>query len=146
MSKEIDTAIFRDHQKGSDELKLNHDCVRDLLLTIEETLPLDATALTTGLHQHENLMKYEYDEIVYCIVKLREAGFVETVGQDLTSRVGRVIKVRGLTYSGHLFLDNIRESTRWRKVKEKASSAGVVALNVMAGLAESYAKKALGLE
>ncbi|MOA45882.1 hypothetical protein D3C78_1683280 [compost metagenome] len=83
---------------------------------------------------------------MYCVSKLREAGYIETVGQDLTSKVGRVIKVRGLTYTGHLFLDNIRESARWRKVKEKANSAGIVALNVMASLAESYAKKALGLE
>lgn len=128
------------------QLRLNHDCVRDLLLTIEEGLPLDAMALTTELNQHESLRKYEYDELVYCILRLREAGYIETVGQDLTSKVGRVIKVRGLTYSGHLFLDNIREPSRWKKVKEKADSAGIVALNIMAGLAESYAKKALGLE
>ncbi|MDU0332638.1 DUF2513 domain-containing protein [Paenibacillus sp. 3LSP] len=127
-------------------MRLNHDCVRDLLLTIEETLPLDAIALTPGLHQHENLSKYEYEEIVYCVSKLREAGFIETIGQDLISPAGRVIKVRGLTYTGHLFLDNIREPSRWKKVKEKADSAGIVALNIMAGLAESYAKKALGLE
>lgn len=127
-------------------MRLNHDCVRDLLLTIEDSLSLDAVVLTTQLNQHENLEKYEYAELVYCILRLREAGYIETVGQDLTSNVGRVIKVRGLTYSGHLFLDNIRESTRWKKVKEKADSVGNVALNIMAGLAESYAKKALGLE
>ncbi|MBU5673260.1 DUF2513 domain-containing protein [Paenibacillus brevis] len=126
-------------------MKLNHDCVRDLLLTIEETLPLDAMALTTGLHQHENLSKYEYAEIVYCVSKLREAGYIETIGQDLISPVGRVIKVRGLTYTGHLFLDNIRDNKVWRTVKRQAATLASVSMNMLTSLAESTVKQMLGL-
>lgn len=127
-------------------MKLNHDCVRDILMTIETELKVDACVLLTELNKHETLEKYSYDEVLYCSIRLREAGFIETVGTDLVGTVGRIPKIRGLTYEGHLFLDNIRDNSRWTKVKEKANSAGMAALNLLAALAESYAKKALGLE
>ncbi|GGH17417.1 DUF2513 domain-containing protein [Paenibacillus segetis] len=127
-------------------MKLNHDCFREMLLTIESELKVDACVLLTELHKHDDLEKYEYDEVLYCSIKLREAGFIETVGTDLVGVVGRIPKIRGLTYAGHLFLDNIRDNSRWNKVKQKAISSGMVALNILASLAESYAKKAIGLE
>ncbi|MGI2294179.1 DUF2513 domain-containing protein [Paenibacillus sp. GXUN7292] len=127
-------------------MKLNHDCVRDILLTIESELDVDGFMLSTKLQEHDNLAKYSYKEILYCSIRLREAGFIETIGTDITSSVGRILKIRGLTYDGHLFLDNVRDNSRWSKVKETAKSSGVVAINLLAALAETYAKKALGLD
>lgn len=127
-------------------MKLNHDCIRDIMLVIETELNVDAAVPLTTLHKYDTLEKYDYSEILYCSIRLREAGFIETVGTDLIGTVGRIPKIRGLTYEGHLFLDNIRSNSRWNKVKEKASSVGMVALNIIANLAESYAKKEIGLD
>ena len=135
-----------DKLKGRVVLVFNFDCVRDILLTMESELGVDATVLLTEFHKYENLKDYTYDEVLYCTLRLRDGGLIETVGTDLVGAVGRIPKVRGLTYTGHQLLDNIRDNSRWSKAKEKAASVGNVTLTMLGSIAESYAKKALGLE
>jgi hypothetical protein len=101
--------------------------------------------LTTELSKNENLSQYEYSDIAYCTLRLREAGYIETIGQDISSSYGRIIKIRGLTYSGHLFLDNIRDNQVWAGVKKKASVFKSTSINILAGLAEAFLKEKLGL-
>lgn len=49
----------------------------------EDSLSLNAMVLTTELNQHENLEQYKYAELVYCILRLREAGVKKIRFHDL---------------------------------------------------------------
>lgn len=45
----------------------------------------------------------------------------------------------GLTWSGHIFLDNIRNDTIWNAVKEKSKKIGKVSITALASAAGGLA-------
>lgn len=54
--------------------------------------------------------------------------------------------VRGLTWEGHEFVDNIRNKNIWESTKKRVSGlVGSLSLSVVAAVAEAEAKKLLGL-
>lgn len=126
-------------------MKLNSDCVREVLLTCEE-VPLNSHPPLENFFTQKRLEKYSNDEISYSMKKLVEAGFVDF----------KTIRVWGgpdfdgifldITWQGHQFLDAIRSDTVWTKTKEKISSTvGSTSLQVMGTLASTIASKLLGL-
>lgn len=126
-------------------MKLNSDCVREVLLTCEEVPINSHTPLETFFSQ-KRLEKYSSDEIAYSMKKLVEAGFIDFK----TVRVWGGPDFDGIfldiTWNGHQFLDAIRSDTVWAKTKEKISSTvGSTSLQVMGTLASTIATKLLGL-
>ncbi|MED1303684.1 hypothetical protein BK704_28820 [[Bacillus thuringiensis] serovar konkukian] len=124
-------------------MKLNHDCVRDLLLTVEDTehgvsLPLD------DLFQEERLRPYSNNDVVYTVQRLKEAGYLNVV--DANTYDGYEAFINHITWNGHQFLDNIRDKTVWEKTKEKASIVGSVSLPILSELAKTYIADMLGLK
>ena len=119
-------------------MKLNYDCVRDVLLavekskTIDEELNLNPLAVETIFEQ---LPKYEDSEILYTIEKLKEAGYINAA---LHFAAGHFIDgtVSSITYSGHEYLDNIREPEVWRKVKAMLKNAGATTLPLISQAAQ----------
>ena len=111
-------------------MKLNYDCVRSVLLngekskTIDEELKLNTLAVATIFEPDP---KDEDSEILYTIDKLKEAGYINAV---LQFAAGHFIDgtVSSITYSGHEYLDNIREPEVWRKVKTMLKNAGATTL------------------
>ena len=58
-------------------MKLNYDCVRSVLLTVEKSKTIDEELNLNPLTVEtifEQLTKYEDNEILYTIEKLKEAG------------------------------------------------------------------------
>nr|DAR35051.1 MAG TPA: protein of unknown function DUF2513 [Caudoviricetes sp.] len=58
-------------------MKLNYDCVRSVLLTVEKSKTIDEELNLNPLTVEtifEQLPKYEDNEILYTIEKLKEAG------------------------------------------------------------------------
>lgn len=102
-------------------MKLNYDCVRSVLLTVETIF--------------EQLPKYEDNEILYTIEKLKEAGYINAA---LQFAAGHFIDgaVSSTTYSGHEYLDNIREPDVWRKVKAMLKNAGATTLPLISQAAQ----------
>ena len=119
-------------------MKLNYDCVRSVLLTVEksntidEELNLNPLAVETIFEQ---LPKYEDSEILYTIEKLKEAGYINAA---LHFAAGYFIDgtVSSITYSGHEYLDNIREPEVWRKVKAMLKNAGATTLPLISQAAK----------
>ncbi|GAC42774.1 DUF2513 domain-containing protein [Paenibacillus popilliae] len=122
-------------------MKLQHDCVRDLLLTIEEELPLGKYFSTGSIH--EKMQQYSKEDIFYTALKLLEAGYIDAT--EIKSIGLNDLKIKSLTYFGHLFLDNIRDDRIWVETKSAASKLSGVSLTVLAELASSYVKRKLGL-
>jgi hypothetical protein len=119
-------------------VKLNQDCVRNLLLTIEEELSINEPLDAVRLQQKPRLQQYCLDDIVYTISKLKEAGFINA--DVLVTLDGTDAIVSSLTYNGHLFLDNIRDDGVWKLTKQAASKLSSVSLNILAELASSYSR------
>jgi len=126
-------------------MKLNHECVRDLLLTIEEEVPFNGLLRLDRLEQFSTLSNYSHEEILYCLSKLHEAKFIHA--KEIRFLEGlKDIYVQELTWDGHAFLDNIRDPKVWKKVKEKASFLKSVSISMLGELGSNVVKKSLGLE
>ncbi|PFJ14750.1 hypothetical protein COD67_07030 [Bacillus cereus] len=124
-------------------MKLNHDCVRDLLLTVEESTTDEILSLYF-LPQKQRLENYQVDDITYTIQRLKEAGYLNVI--DIATSDGYSAIINSITWNGHQFLDNIRDKTVWKKTKEKASILGSVSLPILSELAKAYISDMLGLK
>ncbi|PFE42468.1 hypothetical protein CN317_23895 [Bacillus cereus] len=124
-------------------MKLNHDCVRDLLLTVEESDRNELLSLHFLLDKNK-LQSYSEDDIFYTIQRLIEAGYINADTQ--TYFEGQDAIISSITWNGHQFLDNIRDKSIWEKTKEKASVVGGVSLPILSELAKSYLAEKLGLK
>ena len=104
-------------------MKLNHDCIRELMLYIEENLELGEMidmSITT-------ISDFSEEDTIYSAVKLHEAGYlsgdvVQTLGGEYRAMI------RGITWEGHKFLDTIRDNQVWSHTKtvlSKVSSASI---------------------
>ena len=119
-------------------MKLNYDCVRSVLLTVEKSKTIDEELNINPLTVEtifEQLPKYEDNEILYTIEKLKEAGYINAA---LHFAAGHFIDgaVSSITYSGHEYLDNIREPEVWRKVKAMLKNAGATTLPLISQAAK----------
>lgn len=119
-------------------MKLNYDCVRSVLLTVEKSKTIDEELNINPVTVEtifEQLPKYEDSEILYTIEKLKEAGYINAVLQFAAEHFidGAVSSI---TYSGHEYLDNIREPEVWRKVKTMLKNAGAITLPLISQAAQ----------
>jgi len=132
-------------------MRLNPDCVRAILLAVEE-----ATDVETGLYytagpdeDDENaptvLAGYTDNEIRYHINQCDLAGFFT----DCNQYVNGNCLIMDLSPIGHEFLANIREESNWEKVKNISTKAGSKSLKAMSQIAtaviEGLIKSQLGL-
>ncbi|MCP2086131.1 UNVERIFIED_ORG: hypothetical protein J2Y81_002148 [Paraburkholderia sediminicola] len=116
-------------------MKLDKDLVREILLALEASdhNPLGWVTL--------KIPERSPKEIAYHVMLLDEAGLI--VGQDLCSMGpdGFDWAPRRLTYSGHEFLDTVRDGEVWRRVKAGAEQAGAASITLLMGLGKAYAKQ-----
>ncbi|MCD7753942.1 MAG: DUF2513 domain-containing protein [Clostridiales bacterium] len=144
-------------------MKLDMDCVRDVLLCVEENtdyhthcafadtsfdvealLGRESAALPT--YHSDLLRKYGNGKLLYHVRYCVEAGLL--VQQREPSMVSYGIEICDLTVSGHELLGNIRPSANWSKAKTGIQKAGGAGLEVVKAIAEAVAsaavKQALG--
>ncbi len=119
-------------------MKLLHDCVRDVMLCIEENLDDGQTISTTYIF--ETLKDYSLKDINYTCKKLKEAGYL-----IIEQFIGGNIMVRDITYSGHQFLDSIRDNNIWIKTKSKISKLAGVSLPIIQQVATQMIAIELGI-
>lgn len=124
-------------------MKLNIDCIRDVMLWAEANSDLRHpaiyidTVLSKSLAeayeevpppipppQFELLTRYDNDEIVYHIKYCIRAGLLD----EFASPDGYSIGVSDLTPSGHAFLESIRYPVVYEKVKKVLNMLGVKSL------------------
>ncbi|MCX2885906.1 DUF2513 domain-containing protein [Bacillus velezensis] len=120
-------------------MKLNRDCMRDVLLTVEEEVGFKDSVSIQTLHTFPRLKEYELVDIFYCVEKLMEARFV--VGITYKGGAG----VSELTFKGHEFIESIRDDDVWNKTKNELGKVGGATLPIIVELATSFLKTKLGL-
>lgn len=132
-------------------MKLNLDCVRSILLCVEDNTGLrtrcifvdsyrDSKLATMGMktqkqmdYQKELLEEYDIDELMYHVKYCIEADLIaEVQGSSLYLR-----QIADLTPKGHNFLANIRDNSVWGGVKSVAAKIGSKSLDAVTQIASN---------
>ena len=131
--------------EGSLRMKLNIDCVRDLLLAIEsevnftENLKYPSVNINS-LCESDFLKKYQKCDICYAALKLNEGGFIDLTPTYGDNRITSIL-IDSLTYEGHQFLESIKPPNVWTKTKNKAAKIGSFAVDIVSQIAIDYILK-----
>ena len=123
-------------------MKLDLDCIRDILLTVEENTGYNEymTVSETSM-EYSLLKKHDNKQIMYHIIQSEKANLIEAEQIDLAGN----ILIKDLTPYGHKFIANIRENSNWNKIKKIANEVGTtsleaimqIAINVIGGIITS---------
>jgi hypothetical protein len=100
-------------------MKRNWDTVREILVMLEEKKNHKEPI------QSENFSEDRLEEISYHMELVLEAGLVEGEMIRVMLPGPTPFMVFRLTWSGHEFLDSIRNDTLWNKIKTKVAEAGL---------------------
>lgn len=118
-------------------MKLNYDCIRDILLTIEsQTTPM---SMTTN-DFFSLLPNYSSTELTYCCWKLYEAGYLTlyTFKPPFSSSESITIRLIGdLTFKGHEFLADIKPVKTWEKIAPALRKFGSASFSTVANIASA---------
>ena len=109
-------------------MRLNLDCIRDILLYVEEVATPRQPVFfdSDGEFQVDSaLCKYSLEEVQYHLNQCNLSGFFLKPNLDF----GGCWIVIDLTPKGHEYLGSIRDSSNWKTVKERAAKIGVTTLN-----------------
>lgn len=120
-------------------MKLNLDCIRDILFLLEEKLTIssDLEILTLELDEISSILStYDVGEISNTLIVLNEAGFI-VCDTFFSSDFIEDISVSRITYSGYQFLESIRPEPVWHKVKNISSRVGSFSINAISQIAVS---------
>ena len=126
-------------------MKLNHNCIRAILLHSEEHLMFDEDLDWQPLDLADYcdaIPKYSRQEIAYTLYLLDEADYIDAHVIEADGGIYD-IRVYRLTYSGHEFIDTIRSNTIWNKVASAISTIGSASLPILQELGSYYALELL---
>lgn len=133
-------------------MKLNPDCIRNLMLFLEEkttTQLLDINGHITAAYsgwcparfaELPEFRDYTIEEILYHTMQLSENGYIVTdylFNPEKSDVTFRLTKVFYLTPKGHDFAANIRNENHWKeKIKPVFSVFGTISLSIIGAVAE----------
>jgi len=109
-------------------MKLNHDCIRDIILFIEDTTTASIPyVLVINIQNHLNSI-YDNETINYHVLFIGSAHLVEKVS---VADNNIPLTVWDLTPLGHDYAGNIRDTKVWSKLKSVTSKLASISLPVL---------------
>lgn len=120
-------------------MRLNHDCIRDILLYIEENTTDELDTLSSSDLISNLQSKYNEDTINYHLRKIHTAGLVD----DILYSEGIPHCISSLSWEGHAYVDNIRDDKVWKKLKDISKSITSVSLPILIETAADVVKSFL---
>lgn len=129
-------------------MKLNYDCIRDLLLALETSLEFDEylefnPISFDDLLEIECLSEYSEQDLLYSIINLDDAGFIETISGVYDGSPLQNISIIRIAYCGHELIETIRPKGIWQKTKAILSEVGTVSLPLLSGVSSSLLNNAI---
>lgn len=115
-------------------MKLNNDCIRDILLSVES---MDYNEEWTIDNLILLLTDYSEDELQYHCIKLHEAGFLKAITVRSLRSPLQIARIQDLTFEGHQFLANIRSDKNWNTTKKIAKSIGANSISAITQIASN---------
>lgn len=125
-------------------MKLNPDCIRDILLRVEEETSYGKQLVISKYEsERTEFLQYKREEIFYHLEQCKMGYLIDAVS-SLSE-----FEIYCLTPKGHEFIENIRQDTSWNQVKTVSKQLGVYSLNALfeisISLISDTIKKHLGL-
>lgn len=113
-------------------MKLNPDCIRDILLSVEDACDFNKKLIYSRDTDIQRLQKYSHDEIIY---HTRQCKLSELIIGSKMFDGGESCIIGDLSPAGHEFLANIRKDTVWNGVKSVAGKVGATSLSALTQIA-----------
>ncbi|NFL75523.1 DUF2513 domain-containing protein [Clostridium sporogenes] len=110
-------------------MRLNPDCIRDILLTVEESTGFNSTMYYPD--DYELLSKYSNNEVLYHIKQCELSELITEVSWFIDSACA----IHDLSPEGHKFLADIRSDTTWNKTKEISKKVGSSSISALKEIA-----------
>lgn len=114
-------------------MKLDIDCVRDVLLEFED-YPVDCYAIDDF---PKTISKHGKDNVEYTFAKLKEAGYINADIKLFPDGQYEHYGIYDITFAGHQFLETIRDSKVWDQTKKIASNVGSRTFEVITQIAST---------
>ena len=113
------------------------DLIRELLFKLEaHTLPPGSVELFRGNEPTISVEGYSPQQIVFHLLLIKEAGFIESPGTQVMPGV----TFRRLSWAGFDFLNSVRSPEVWRKTKGGVEAAGGFTVDLLKDLAKGFLK------
>lgn len=112
-------------------MKLNYDCVRDVMLYLEENLIFGNPIRDTNIN-----LNYDIKEIRYSLLKLHEINYLDGSVSKYMDGDYSVITI-DITFYGHKFIGEIQSDTIWDKTKSVSKDLGIQTINGITQIAGS---------
>ncbi|CCE25782.1 DUF2513 domain-containing protein [Methylotuvimicrobium alcaliphilum] len=116
-------------------MKRDWELVRKILLKIEALETIKRSVVCA-----QDIEDYDEENVSYHIYLLEQAGLIEAAVQKHHNTGIRALAYN-LTWSGHEFLDVIRDPDIWQQTKEGAKKATGFSLELLRDLAKGLIKK-----
>ena len=104
-------------------MRLNLDCIRDILLTADEELTLHKNMEFYHGIKYESLKDYSFDELHFHALQCSMSGLI-----IIKRYVDGGFSIRDITPEGYAFLDKVRSNKMWNTVKTSLKKLGVFSL------------------
>lgn len=121
-------------------MRLNPDCIRDILLYVEENSTFTNAICINRQNPPKEFHEYSYDELLYHISQCSQSGFLNGFSSYDN---GDTVLIGDLTPKAHEFLANIRNNEIWSKVKSTAKQVGVDSLKALMSIAVQIASQVI---
>lgn len=119
-------------------MKLNPDCIRDILLEVEKSSTrIYGLTLDTNI-KNPLFDKYSWSEITYHIDQCVMSNLLTNA---MVFDSDEFAEIGNLTPAGHEFIANIRQDTNWNKIKNRALKIGSIALPILQEIATKFIKE-----
>lgn len=109
-------------------MKLNEECIRDILFYLEDSLVIkdgkEFSTITLNQLQEALSDKYAKDDVFYSVYNLHEIHFIEGRIKDINDMKMFFCEINNITYLGHQFLNTVRPEPIWDKTKNVVAKVG----------------------
>ena len=127
-------------------MKLNPDCVRDVMLALEDLLTINACGyfgcVTLNDLQQNDLIQGKYDlpSLKYTLIQLHESKYiVSDFSVDVAHLKYSLQYILYITPQGHDFLATIQSNETWKPIKRVLQVAGNVSLSMLESISKGVA-------
>lgn len=126
-------------------MKLNPDCIRDVLLYLESELEIDLEKSNftkvdlKQLKEHFSCI-YTEEDIWYTVYNLKEVYFISGKINDAGKNKMMFCEIENITWNGHQFLNTIRTTSIWEATKKGATKLGTLSVSALSMIAGEITK------
>jgi hypothetical protein len=118
------------------------DLIREILVLINNDPKYDGTReFYYDTPEEFGIYNRSVEEVAYHIRLLIQANFID----GAVNMAVPMQTIRALTWQGHEFEANIRDSGIWTKTKEKVKDLPSISIKIIAAIAEAIIKQQIGL-